>query len=110
MQGNNWSMNCQICGSTYRATQDCPTCQDMKFFNFSCPECQHQIKVSETRCSNCKILLDWEEWSENQSVEKVVRVILESTYSELAIVPKMVLLYVAFVKYPGLLNSIYSMS
>jgi len=35
----------------------------------------------------------------------VVRVIIESTYSELAIVPKMVWLYAAFAKYPGIINN-----
>ena len=77
---------------------------------FSCPECETEIKVSDTRCSNCKILLDWETWSDNQYAARVGRATAESTYSESAIVPKMVWPYAAFVKYPGLINSIYSMS
>tara|TARA_R110000744_G_scaffold290637_1_gene401380 strand:+ start:309 stop:431 length:123 start_codon:yes stop_codon:yes gene_type:complete len=30
-------------------------------WNFSCPECGNEIIPTHTRCSNCKILLDWEE-------------------------------------------------
>ena len=79
-------------------------------YNFSCPECETEIKISDTRCSNCKILLDWEIWKDNQYAVRVVRATVESTYSKSAIVPKMVWLYVASAKYPGLINSIYSMS
>ena len=78
-------------------------------YNFSCPECETEIKISDTRCSNCKILLDWETWSENQYAGKAERAILENTYSESAIVPSMVSLYAASVKYPGSINSIFSM-
>ena len=79
-------------------------------YNFACGNCGKEIKRYFTRCSYCKNLVDWETWSENQYAVKVARATAANTYSESAIVLKMVWLYAAFVKYPGLLNSIYSMS
>ena len=79
-------------------------------YNFACGNCGKEIKRYFTRCAYCKNLVDWETWLDNQYAEKVVRAIPENTYSELAIVHKMVMLYAAFVKYPGPINSIYSMS
>ena len=49
-------------------------------------------------------------WLENQYAVKVARATADNTFLELAIVRKMAMLYVASVKYPGPINSIYSMS
>ena len=59
------------------------------------------------RCPKCKEVI--EAWSDNQYVEKAERVILENIFLELVIVQMMAPLYAAFVKCPGLINSIYSM-
>ena len=76
---------------------------------FSCPECGKTVRVKQIRCSKCKILLDWEEWSEIQSVEKVVKTIQEYMYFWLVVVIRTVLGNAVFVKSPGSINSMFSM-
>lgn len=47
---------------------------------FTCPECENEVSGDEPRCSQCKILLDWE-WLDKVYAERVVRTIQENTYS-----------------------------
>ena len=81
-----------------------------KVYKFSCPECENEIKISDTRCSNCKILLDWETWKDLGYVDKHLGITVDNIRFRLAVVYLMVLHAAVIVIYLGPFNSIYSMS
>jgi predicted RNA-binding Zn-ribbon protein involved in translation (DUF1610 family) len=31
-----------------------------EMYSYSCPDCGNKIKKSDKRCSNCKVIIDWE--------------------------------------------------
>ena len=70
---------------------------------YSCPECGKTVHKTDTRCSQCKILLDWE-WLDKVYAERVAKTIQENTYFWLVVATNKVMHAVVSVKYHGKIN------